>query len=67
MADWFFELNAGRGGGFGPEPLKYTEIEAWARLTGVKLTLWALRLLKMVDDVYLDLAAERARRESERR
>lgn len=33
--EWFHEL-AGRAGsnGFGPNPLSYTEIAAWARLTG---------------------------------
>jgi len=69
VADWFWELHAGRGAsGFGaPEPLRYTEIEAWARLTGVDLDPWGLRLLKMLDGIYLRLAAERMRREAERR
>ena len=69
VADWFWELHGARGSsGFGaPEPLRYTEIEAWARLTGVRLNPWGLRLLKMVDGIYLELAAERMRREADKR
>lgn len=69
VTGWFWELHAARGySGFGaPEPLRYVEIEAWARLTRIKITVWALRLLRLVDGIYMRAAAERIRAESERR
>lgn len=69
VAGWFWELHDSRGssGGGAPEPLLYTEIEAWARMTRIRLTVWALRLLRLIDGIYRRAAAERIRAESERR
>ncbi len=51
---WFLELNQGRGSsGFGPLPLGWSEIEAWARLTGKELRPQEVALLKRLDSTYL--------------
>lgn len=51
---WFRELNAARGSsGFGPNPLAYTEIAAWARLTGRAPAVWEVRWLIALDHVWL--------------
>jgi hypothetical protein len=47
---WFLELNAARGAGaFGPVPLAYGELDAWARLTGRRLARHEVRWLKTID------------------
>jgi hypothetical protein len=59
----FLELCSARGsGGFGPEPLSYFEIESWARMTRRTLTGWQVRVLKMLDAVYLSHQAEQAKK-----
>jgi len=59
--NWFWELNAGRGAtGFGPAPLSYEGIAAWARLAGVCLTPWELRAIKTLDATYMAFVAERS-------
>lgn len=61
--EWFWELNQGRSGGFGPEPLPFAEIEAWSRLSRTSLTVWEVGALKRMDRAYLHAAAEMAKRE----
>lgn len=68
IAGWFIELhNARISSGFGPVALQFSEIEAWARLTGVTLNVWTVRLLRLVDGIYLRLSDDRAQREMEKR
>jgi len=51
---WFCELHAARGGnGYGPNPISYAEIEAWARLTGRHLTPWEVAALRVLDQVWM--------------
>lgn len=51
---WFADLAAGRGVGYmAPLPLSYSEMEAWARLTGRTLTPWEVLVLRRLDNAYL--------------
>lgn len=55
MWEFFNELQTGRtSNGFGPNPLSFSEIESWARLTGRKVAPWEVRAIKQVDAVYLE-------------
>lgn len=51
---WFCELSAGRHySEYGPQSLSYTEMLAWARLTGKQLMVWEVETLKRIDAVYI--------------
>ena len=51
---WYCELGSARtSNGFGLNPLSYTEIKAYADLTGVRMTPWEITLLKRLDTVTL--------------
>lgn len=54
---WFQELSTGRTGGFGPNPLTWECIDAWARLTGTRLAPWEVRAIKALDLAYLTAGA----------
>ena len=57
--EWFADLHRARGSnGFGPNPLTYSEMAAWARLTGADPGPWEVALLKHLDGVYLDIQAK---------
>lgn len=59
LLDWFLELDAARGSsGFGPSPIGYSEIEAWARLTGRLLLPWEVLTLRHLDACRLNVFAE---------
>lgn len=61
LLDWFGELSTGRtSNGFGPNPLTWSDITAWASLTGTDLRPWEVRLLKQLDIVFLNVHAEGA-------
>jgi len=50
-------LDSGRGGnGFGANPLSWSEIKAWAELTGNDLREWETRMLKRMDAARLEAA-----------
>lgn len=54
MWGWFCELSAARGGnGFGLSPISFTEIDAWARVTGERPTPWEVGLLRRIDTAIL--------------
>ena len=55
---WFQELNATRGGGFGPGPITWAEIDSWSRRTGIEPTPWEARMVRMLDREYLKVPAE---------
>ncbi|WP_435052260.1 phage tail assembly chaperone [Geoanaerobacter pelophilus] len=61
---WFQELSATRGGGFGPAPITYQEIEAWSRLTGNRPTPWEVTQIKMLDAEYFAWQDEKAEKET---
>lgn len=53
--EWFGELDRARhGNGFGALPITFTEIRAWAELSGVELAEWEVRALRAMDDVALE-------------
>lgn len=57
--EWFWELDAARGGnGFGLNPLSWEEIAAWADLNGVRPEQMELRLIKAMDAARLKASAE---------
>jgi hypothetical protein len=61
----FLDLSAARGGtGYGPLPVTFPEIEAWARLHG-GLDAWEIRLIRDLDAVWMADAHARAERAHE--
>lgn len=56
---WFWELNASRGGGMGPGPISFSEIDAWRRLTGADPTREEIAALREMDSTYLAAVAKR--------
>lgn len=49
---WFLELHNGRGAGFSTlNPITYTDIEAWSRLSGNELQAWEVKAIKAIDAV----------------
>lgn len=56
MLDWFLELDAGRTfgasmAGVHPNPLAWSEIAAWSRLTGINPDPWEIAALRAMDRV----------------
>lgn len=61
---WFEELHTARGGsGFGPSPISFCEIDAWARLTGRLPEAWEVQVIKDIDVCYLSSAMQHAEAE----
>lgn len=57
--EWFNELQGARtSNGFGANPITYTEMAAWATLSGRDLEPFEVRLLKDLDLLYLSAVAE---------
>jgi hypothetical protein len=51
---WFYELAAARGSsGFGLNPISYSEIDAWARLSGIEIDSSEVALVRLVDAAFL--------------
>jgi hypothetical protein len=51
---WFCELSNGRQySEAGAMPLTYSEMDAWARLTGNDPTAWEITVIKKLDREYL--------------
>jgi len=61
---WFWDLHQGRGGGFGPAPLAYGEIEAWGRLLRTAPRAWEVEMLRQMDVAYLSAVAKLAEKGS---
>lgn len=56
---YFIELDAARGGtGFGPSPIGYQDILAWARLTGRRPLPWEVGVLMALDRACLAALAK---------
>lgn len=53
----FLTLSCARRSGMGPHALTLTDIEAWCRLTGVRLSPWELDTLLALDAVALSVTA----------
>jgi len=67
--DWFCELSFSRTGhGAGPNPIAYSEIEAWAVLTGRQPAPRDVRAIGMLDRAFFtELAEQERRRDAARR
>lgn len=51
---WFWELHQGRkNSGFGPNPLSWTEMEAWAQVTEIRLTPFEALTFRAMDNAFL--------------
>jgi hypothetical protein len=60
--DWFQELHAARGSnGWGPNPLTFSDIAAWAGLTGVAIRAPELQCLVILDRLWLQAQSEAAK------
>ena len=57
--EWFWELARRRGGGLGPAPITWQELDAWAGRTGKEPTPWEAALIMRLDDAYLHHLAEK--------
>lgn len=52
---WFLALSGGRGNnGFGPDAIRWLDIDAWARLNRVAPTPYELACLQAVDAVFME-------------
>jgi hypothetical protein len=55
----FQELNASRShNGFGYNPLSYTEVDAYRRMTGTVLNAWQVKMLMRIDQIFLAASAK---------
>jgi hypothetical protein len=62
---YFFELCAARTSGMnGADPLIYSEIAAWDKLTGAQITPAEVAVIKKLDYEYMSHQAEKAKKES---
>lgn len=48
----FLRLSARRTVGFSANPISWSEIDAFARYTGTRLTPWEVKILEDLDDLY---------------
>lgn len=58
--EWFKDLHAARAASFGPSPISYADIEAWARLTGRAPTRWEVSCIKRLDVCFLTHCAKKS-------
>lgn len=50
---WFSDLHLRRSSnGYGPNPISFTELEAWSRLRGIPLTAFDVDTIMLLDTVY---------------
>lgn len=60
--EWFWELSSGRGHtGFGPQPLSWQDMEAWARISGIELQPWQAVIFRAMDRAWLAAVAKRSK------
>lgn len=53
--EWFMELQRGRQYGMsGALPLSYSDIKAWAELTGKMPQCWEIDVIKQIDILYIN-------------
>lgn len=51
----FLDLNTGRQGGMGPLPIAWSDVEAYCRMTGVRLEEWELNAVRRLDAKWLEV------------
>lgn len=50
----YHRLRRRKGAGFsGPEPVTWSDIDAYARRAGIRLAPWEVRIIERIDDLYL--------------
>jgi hypothetical protein len=55
ILEYFFELHNKRSSnGYGPNPISYSEIVAWDRLTNKYITAEEVELIMKIDNIYLE-------------
>lgn len=54
----FLDLNAARSVGFGPNPITYSEIEAWSRVRLEPVRPWELDIIRALDRAFLKASGE---------
>jgi hypothetical protein len=60
---WFLELSFARGSnGWGPNPIRYVDMAAWAELTGTFIRPGEVRAILRLDQVYLTEMASRGKK-----
>jgi hypothetical protein len=58
LVGYFNELHAARGsGGFGPNPIGYVDIDAYARLTRRRLSPFEVAIVVRIDRAFLSVMA----------
>ncbi|MFO0271361.1 MAG: hypothetical protein ACK53W_12605 [Gemmatimonadota bacterium] len=63
--EWWVDIASSRGStGFGPAAITYSEIAAWAALTGADPTPFEVQALRAIERAYLDVQAEIAAQET---
>lgn len=62
---WYLQLSGTRGGGFGPAPLTYVEIDAWKKIMQTDATPWEVEQIKTIDHLYLDYLYEKQKAEED--
>jgi hypothetical protein len=57
---WFLELGQGRSGnGMGPNPISWTELQAWTQLRNTRFGQFELSCIRDLDALYLTRSADR--------
>lgn len=57
--DAFMEISRGRSYGMaGPNPISYENINSWQSLSGVELSLWEVKVIQSLDELWLEIMQE---------
>lgn len=61
--EYFIELDSGRSvGGMSVNPISYQDIDCWNRLTGKNITANEVEAIKMIDNVFFQYQAKKAKK-----
>jgi len=64
ILQWFYDLSSTRTVGMALNPISFTEIDAWSRLTGNKPSIWEVSAIKQLDTAFLQSCNEDQRKEA---
>lgn len=53
----YHRLRRRKGGGMGPGPIEWPDIDAFLRLSGVSLVPWEIEVIEELDDLFLTAVA----------
>lgn len=59
----FIELHNTRGGGMGPAPISYSEIQAYVSMTGIYLEPWEIDCIKAMDRAFMKVEGDKQKRQ----